>query len=84
MENFKNWYLEEGRQVGDYGLVRTEYGYHVMYFSGTEPVWYVTAKADLISEQGNAILPDCMERHPVTIDYSAIKLGLSRMGEAEE
>lgn len=84
VENFKNWYLEEGRQAGDYGLVRTEYGYHVMYFSGTEPIWSATAEADLLNERANSILPDCVERHPATVDYSAIKLGLSRLGEAEE
>ena len=80
VENFKNWYLEEGRQVGDYGLVQTEYGYHVMYFSGTEPVWSATAEADLLNERANAILPDCVARNPFTIDYSAIKLGYVALG----
>lgn len=81
VENFKNWYLEEGRKAGDYGLVQTEYGYHVMFFSGTEPVWFATAEADLLNERANAILPDCVARHPFTIDYSAIKLGFVELGQ---
>ena len=31
--NFKNWALDE-HKVGDTGIIETEYGYHVMYFSG--------------------------------------------------
>lgn len=29
---FETWCFEEGRQVGDTGIVQTDYGYHVMYF----------------------------------------------------
>ena len=38
--NFNDWCFEEGRQVGDYGLVETEYGYHVMYFSSFSDINY--------------------------------------------
>lgn len=32
VKNFEDWCFEEGRQTGDTGIVKTEYGYHVMYF----------------------------------------------------
>ncbi len=32
VEAFTNWAIEDGRQVGDTGIVETEYGYHIMYF----------------------------------------------------
>lgn len=32
--NFSDWCFDESRQVGDTGIVETEYGYHVMYFCG--------------------------------------------------
>jgi len=31
---FDSWCFDEARQVGDTGVVETEYGYHVMYFCG--------------------------------------------------
>lgn len=31
---FNDWCFDEERQVGDTGLVETDYGYHVMFFSG--------------------------------------------------
>lgn len=32
VENFENWCFDASRQEGDYGIVKTEYGYHVMYY----------------------------------------------------
>ena len=37
---FNDWCFEEGRKAGDTGIVETEYGYHVMYFSGESDVTY--------------------------------------------
>jgi len=31
---FNDWCFEDGRKVGDYGVVKTTYGYHLIYFSG--------------------------------------------------
>lgn len=30
--NFEDWCFDSSRQTGDYGIVQTEYGYHIMYF----------------------------------------------------
>ena len=34
VDAFDAWCYDEARQVGDTGIVETEYGYHIMYFSG--------------------------------------------------
>ena len=31
---FNNWCFAEGREAGDYGIVESEYGYHLIYFVG--------------------------------------------------
>lgn len=33
--SFNDWCFEDGRDVGDHGIVETDYGYHIMFFSGT-------------------------------------------------
>ena len=38
--NFENWCYDETRAHGDYGLVETEYGYHVMFFVGNTDINY--------------------------------------------
>ena len=78
---FKEWYLDETRQVGDTGLVKSQHGYHIMYFVGTDEIWYATAEADLLSQTVNAKLPAAKEAYPIAIDYSAIKLGVMPQGE---
>lgn len=49
---FENWVYDAARQPGDTGIVKTSYGYHVMYFvsRNDEPSW----KADIRTALGNA------------------------------
>ena len=35
VESFNDWCFDTERKVGDYEIVESEYGYHLMYFSGT-------------------------------------------------
>lgn len=37
VEPFLNWCMDSNRRIGDTGIVKTEYGYHIMYFS--TPLW---------------------------------------------
>ena len=37
---FNDWCFDAGRKVGDTGIVETEYGCHVMYFSGNSTTTY--------------------------------------------
>lgn len=44
---FENWAVEEGREYGDVGIVETQYGYHIMYFIGTDTTtWSDTIRND--------------------------------------
>ena len=40
VESFEEWCFAEGRKAGDTGIVETEYGYHVMYYSSTDEMSY--------------------------------------------
>lgn len=81
VETFNDWCFDESRQFGDHGLVKTQYGYHIMFFVDSNEIWFATAEADLISQTVNAKLPEAKETYPITIDYSAIKLGVMPQGE---
>lgn len=75
VEAFDAWCFDDSRKPGDYGIVKTEYGYHVMFFSGSNTLWESQARNDLISEKMEAFVQESMEKHPMTVDYSAICLG---------
>ena len=38
--SFENWCYDAARQVGDYEVIETEYGYHLMYFVGDADITY--------------------------------------------
>ena len=48
---FEEWTFDETRKAGDTGIVQTDYGYHVMYFSGDNETNYrdYMVKNDLLS-----------------------------------
>lgn len=39
---FEDWCFDESRQVGDTGIVKTSYGYHIMYYVGTGDMYWRT------------------------------------------
>ncbi len=50
---FEQWCFEEGRQHGDYGLVETEYGWHIMFFVSDSQTTFrdFMVETDLRNEQ---------------------------------
>ncbi len=74
VEAFDDWCFDTGRQPGDYGIVKTEFGYHIMYFSGSTPVWQETAKSDLLNQKINDFVEDTADRYPLTVEYAKILL----------
>lgn len=40
VEAFEEWCFAEGREAGDTGIIETEYGYHVMFYSSTDEMSY--------------------------------------------
>ena len=80
VEPFEDWCFDPSRQYGDTGLVQTTYGYHVMFYVGSSPIWQTYAEEDLISERANALVLEIMDKYPMTVDYEAISLGFVNMG----
>lgn len=79
IEDFKNWYLEEGRKPGDTGLVKntqsSTQGYHIMYFSGSTPIWEVETKAAIVAEGVSELMTEAQTKWPMEVNYKAIVLG---------
>ena len=77
---FNDWCFDPTRQTGDYGLVKTEYGYHVMYFVQSQSVWFVNAESDMLEEIAEQIVPNLMENYEMSCDFSSMVLGLVELG----
>lgn len=75
VESFDAWLFAEGRQPKDTGLVKTDFGYHIMYYVGGEEGWLIYGKDALISELCSQKLDDMTKANPIEVDYRAIVLG---------
>ena len=81
VEAFDAWCFDDSRQPGDYGIVKTQYGYHIMYFVGSQTLWQSKAKSDLLDQMILDFKKEALAASEFTVDYSAIRLGLVDMSE---
>lgn len=74
VETFRAWATDANRQPGDTGIVKSQYGYHIMYFVSGEPYWSSTAENYLLSERMNQFIEDAKSDFPMTVNYGKIVL----------
>lgn len=65
VEAFDAWIFDESRQTGDTGLVKTEFGYHIMYFVGGDDGWFRMAEPELIQNMTQDALNAILEQYPL-------------------
>lgn len=71
---FNDWCFDPSRSAGDSGIVKTTYGYHIIYFvsTGDYVYWFETAKEDYISAQYDTMMQDILDEFPLKVNYSNI------------
>ncbi len=74
VENFLNWSIDMNRQKGDTDIVKTEYGYHIMYYVEGTPYWKDVAATQMISEKMTEKTDAAEEKWPITVDYRKIAI----------
>jgi len=67
--------MDKDRKVGDYGLIKTEHGYHVMYCSEIEAEWIRTCRDGVLSNETAKFLKIATEAYPMEVNYKDIVLG---------
>lgn len=80
VKEFNDWCFDDVRQPGDYGIVKTEFGYHLMFFVGSNPIWKDSARSDLSNARANELLSTILDKHTVETDFGKIKLGYASLG----
>ena len=81
VEAFDAWCFDAARQTGDVEIVKTEFGYHVMYFVASEVLWPTYVRQDMQAEYQQELINAAVEKYPMEVDYSAIVLSyLDLMG----
>lgn len=70
----EQWCFAEERQVGDTAVLRSGFGVHVLYFSGSSTAAWQEAEADLKVRNLQELVQQARKRYPAEVDYSAISL----------
>lgn len=73
---FNDWCFDPERKVGDHGIVKTTYGYHIMYYVGqTETrAWYDAAAEALVSEKLGEFMEACQKAYPLQVDFTLARI----------
>ena len=79
VEEFEDWCFDASRQVGDHGLVKTVYGYHIMFFSAHRS-WLDLARDGMMDSLAYDIIPNITEQYTAQVDYSLVSLSHINLG----
>ncbi len=74
VEPFENWAIDASRKPGDTAIVKTDFGYHIMYFVEGEDYWSYLVGEELVAEKIQEILLAAKEQYPIDINYENICL----------
>lgn len=69
---FNDWCFDAARKPGDHGMVKTVYGYHVMYFVGGEEGWIRKSRDGVQREKVYAMEDQLAKDNALQADYSSI------------
>lgn len=72
---FNDWCFDPARKTGDHDIVKSPYGYHIMYFCerGAE-FWYYAAASDLMNQIYAEQEQGIVEKYELVVDYDKIVL----------
>lgn len=75
VENFLNWSVDSARKPGDTGIIESEYGYHVMYYSSANgETWYENIKDEIFNDNYNAIFDELTSKYVKTVKFNSLPI----------
>ncbi|MBQ7254752.1 MAG: peptidylprolyl isomerase [Oscillospiraceae bacterium] len=78
VEAFNDWCFDASRKTGDSGIVRTEYGFHIMYFVSAEdtPYWLTQIDADYRNAKTQEHIEALSKQYTISYDTSKFVIAL--------
>lgn len=69
VEEFDAWIFDAARKAGDCEIVKTDYGYHIMFFEGvSDPAWKISVETAMKNEAYTAAYDEFKKEIKVTVD----------------
>ena len=80
VKEFEAWCFDSARKYGDTGLVKSTYGYHIMFFVGSDTEWHAYAEYDIRMDACKAFLESLKQKSPLEVNYKKILLSHIELG----
>ena len=68
------WCFDPARQTGDTAILRSEYGVHILYFSGSKTLDRKASETEYYRQRQTALISEAREAYPMEVVYSSIQL----------
>ena len=78
--DFEKWSVDDSRKYGDTGIVKSDYGYHIMFFVNDCPEYESKIIAQIKSDR----LSDMIDKANIKIHENAIKKAVDKEKAAKE
>lgn len=86
VEPFLNWCFANDRKKGDSGIIKTEYGYHIMYLSSKskDPVWKNNVRDAIAADKFDEYIDTTIKADAVKVNEHWVKVVGKRIHKAAE
>lgn len=81
VKEFEDWCFDESRKPGDTGIVKTKFGYHIMYYVEGDEGWIRFCTEGVMEEKSKALLAEMTEGAELKTDYKKIVLGAANLSD---
>jgi len=82
VEEFEDWCANTERKKGDYGLVKTTYGYHIMYCVESDAAWHRYSRDSALNEKKQALWDTIDDNISLAVTYKNIAIAAVTLQKA--
>lgn len=74
VDEFNDWIFDEEREIGDSGIVKTSYGWHIMYFDGNgeQLVWQKSAEEAIRQKAYDDADASAAEKYTINVNEEGL------------
>lgn len=74
MDEINDWCFDSARKEGHVTTLKSDLGYHILYFCQRNDVRNDQMAQDLVAARTAMLVPQALENHPMTIKYHTIQI----------
>lgn len=85
VSEFENWALDSSRKYGDTGIVKSDYGYHIMFYVGGGPSYKTQVVSDMKTAKLDELIDNAdVDLHDYVVDKAIEKYNDAKAEDSEE